>query len=132
LRVNGQTTDTFSVKLVGKWMLIKHTIPDKGGKSINRLAPDETTTYEFSKDGTYKVTYKDKTGMAVNKGKWKVTDKGKKIHLYNNKAVSPDSKVIIPESDDKTIIKLTAMELVLQEYRFDEQPIGTSYYTKQK
>ena len=129
--VFGQATDTSSEKLIGKWMLVKYTMPDTNGKPINRLALGETTIYEFSKDGTYKVTYKDKTAMAVNKGKWKIIDKEKKIHLYNNIVVSPDNKVIIPEFDDKPIIKLTATELVIQENRFDEILIGTSYYEKQ-
>ncbi len=127
----GQTTDTTSTKLIGKWLLVKHTILD-AGIAVNRLTPDQVYTYEFFENRTYNAVYKDRGGMALNKGNWKLIDAEKEIHLYDNKAVEPNSSVILPEYYDKPIISRSATELIIQEYLYDEQPIGTSYYAKQK
>jgi hypothetical protein len=127
----GQTTDTISTKLIGKWLLVKHTVSE-AGIAVDRLTSDQVYTYDFFKNMTYNAAYKDKGGMALIKGSWKLINAEKEIHFYDNKAVEPNSSIILPDYYDKPIINLSATELVIPEYLYDEEPIGTSYYIKQK
>ncbi|MES2133667.1 MAG: hypothetical protein V4506_15060 [Bacteroidota bacterium] len=126
----GQPTDTVSTKIIGKWLLVRHTLVEKG-VSTNKLTSNQTYTYQFNKDGTYNITYKDKKyGANVTAGKWKKIENGKKISLYENTDVPDDPMVLIGDHDLK-IIKLSSTDFVTEEYLFSEDPIGTSYYKKQ-
>ena len=126
----GQIIDSTSSKVVGKWLLVKHTLPEKG-KEKNFLTANDIYTQEFNADGTYQAKWFDKKlGATVNEGKWKLIDNGRKIHLYNISDV-PDDPIILISDHDLSIIKLTTTEFVTEEYLFTEAPIGRSYYEKQ-
>lgn len=126
----GQTTDSVSIKLTGKWLLVKHTLLENG-KLINKITPNQIYTYEFNADGTYQVSYFDKQlGTTLNAGKWKIIDNENKIHFYDNTDV-PDDPMISIGDHDLTIIKLTSTEFITEEYLFSEDPIGKSYYIHQ-
>ena len=55
LVLNGNTTDTTQLKLIGKWLLVKHLITH-GGKTTNEITGNENYTYNFAVNGTYSLT----------------------------------------------------------------------------
>lgn len=126
----GQTIDTNSTKITGKWILVKHILLENG-KLSNKLTNNQTFTYEFNIDGTYTWKCIDKSyGITTFKGKWEIADNGRTIHLYDNSDEPDDPKVTIADHDLK-IINLTATEFITEEYLFSENPIGKSYFKKQ-
>ena len=125
----GQSSSNSPTKMIGKWLLVKHTILENG-KLSNKLTTDEVYTYEFNRNGSYKVVYKDnKYGMNTNMGKWKIV--GNKIRLYNITDVPDDLQTLISDHT-LPIVKLTTTEFVTSEHLFSEGQAGTSYYTKKK
>ncbi len=84
--------------LPGKWVFNKYTETIKG-KTVERMQVDRSETYVFSANGTYKTTSKSGQEVFGAKGKWKVTDGGLKVRLYNNVDVPDDPNVEISDHD---------------------------------
>ena len=114
----------------GKWKLSKHTITKKGIIHVT-VDNNRTTTYEFMKNGTYRLV--DKTGkiQVLTKGKWKVTQSGTKVHLYTNEDVPNDPKVEIADHD-LNIILLKGQYYLTYSWGDSQYAPETDYYKKTK
>ena len=91
-----QTADSTKTKILGKWTIIKHTLPEKD-KAVDKFKSTETKIiYEFKKDGTYVLTsdwlFQGKWDKVVTVGKWKLSADSKQINLYDNKFLPPHDK----------------------------------------
>ena len=117
-------------KLKGKWLLVKHTLTEKG-KTDDLLTSNEVYTYDFAANGTYEVSYTNKKNESttVYKGKWKILNAGKKLRLYDNTLPSDPGRLVADKN--LPIIKLTSDEFVTKELLFGMDLLGTSYYKKQ-
>ena len=126
----GQKPVLAKSNLVGNWFLVKHLITD-GGKTTNEITSNEIYTYSFAANGTYSVNYinKQKESNTTYKGKWKLTNAGKTLSLYDNTLPS-DPKQLVGD-ENLPIIKLTATDFVTWELLFAMDMKGTSYYKKQ-
>ena|ERR1700730_9747560 len=125
------TPDTLKSNLAGRWLLVKHTIPDKG-KPVNELPADQVYSFEFRNNGTYSVIYDDRKNNAVTtlRGKWKIVNKGKTLKLYDNKSV-PDDPLHMIADRSLPIFSLTSTQFVIKELLFGMDIPGTSYYKRQ-
>ena len=123
-------TDTTQSKLVGKWLLVKHLITE-GGRTTNEVTANENYTYNFAANGTYSITYTNKKNESSTtyKGKWKLTNAGKTLFLYNN-TLPTDPKQLVADKN-LPITKLSATDFVTKELLFAMDMKGTSYYKKQ-
>jgi hypothetical protein len=123
-----QTTDSASTKIIGKWLLVKHLL-NENGTVKNKLTVDQTYTYEFFNDGTYKATFEDKkTGTQINTGKWKI-ENGKTLVLYESTLNLPDGQTLTVARLEIEIFKLTSTDLIIKQGLFSEFE-GKSYYKK--
>ena len=84
--------------LPGKWIFNKYT-ETINSKPVERMQVDRTDTYIFSANGTYQNSSKSGKEVFVSKGKWKVTDGGLKVRLYNNVDVPDDPNTEIADHD---------------------------------
>lgn len=119
--------------IIGKWLLVKHTVSDNKGKQKDIFEPGDVRTFEIFKTGRYKLTYTSKQpGIFIEEGDWDLLDTIKRtmsLKLFNNGLTGDDPGVsgfyALP------IKKLTKDELIIQEYIYYEKNlklIGTSYY----
>lgn len=132
LKLNAQT-DSISSYIIGKWQLVKHTLP-VNGKAVNKLTSNESSVFEFRKDGTYTNTFNNKStkeGPCITVGKWKVSADGKQIDTFENKFFPPWNKNAICADHPLLLVKFTQTEFVTKECMYSEDPAGTSYYKKQ-
>ncbi len=128
--VHGQSTDSIKAQIIGKWLLVKHTLLENK-KTVDKLTSDTKNIFEFKKDGTYKNTSTNKFGTVITVGKWKVSADKKAIDTYDNKFLPPWDKNAICADHPLNIIKLNKFEFVTNECLYSESPAGTSYYKKQ-
>ncbi len=127
-----QPIDSIKTKIVGKWILTKHTLLEKG-KLVNKFnAQEGKIIFEFKDDGTYVNTSADTLNSIVTVGKWKISTNKKNIDTYENKFLPPHDKDGICANHPLRIIKLTASEFITNEYFYSESAAGTSYYKKIK
>src|ERR1700722_16193187 len=114
----GQTTDSIKMKIVGKWLLVKHTLVEHL-KIVDKLTPDTKDTYEFKNDGAYRNTTTNKFGTVIVLGHWRISSDGKSIETYNNKFLPPSDHTGTTINNDADhplkIIKLTLNEFVPNE-----------------
>ena len=125
-----QTNNDPASKIPGKWLLVKHLYTEKG-KTEDLLTSNEVYTYDFSKDGTYSVTFVNKKNASttVYKGKWKIISGGKKLKLYD--VILPSDPKQLVNDDTLPIIRLTKDEFVTRELLFGMDLWGISHYKKQ-
>lgn len=114
--------------------MVKHTLVENS-KTVDKFNSDAKIVYEFSIDGSYKLTsafkYQGKWDTVVTVGKWKISSDNKNIELFNNKFLPPHDKDGTCADHPLVIVKLTATDFVTKEYWFSEDPAGTSTYIKQ-
>lgn len=117
-------------KFVGKWLLVKHTLTEKG-KTEDLLTSNEVYTYDFAANGTYAVSYTDKKkeSTTVYKGKWQVIGGGKKIRLYD--VILPSEPGRLVSDNLLPIVSISPTQFVIKELLFGMDLLGTSYYKKQ-
>ncbi len=128
--VQSQNTDSLSKKLAGKWLLTKHVIVDSSS-TIEHVDTNLTCTFEFFENGTCCVTYSDKRyGQTVNNGKWKFSNDGTKVLLFDIVDV-PDDPLVFISDHDMPVVSLTTTQFVINEYLFSESKMGASYYIRQ-
>jgi hypothetical protein len=125
-----QPASDVKTKLPGKWLLVKHTLTEKG-KTEDLLTPNEVYTYDFAANGTYEVSYTNKKNASttVYKGKWQVVTAGKKLRLYD--VILPAEPGRLVSDELLPIISISATQFVTKELLFGMDLMGTSYYKKQ-
>lgn len=126
-----QPGDSIKPKLTGKWLMVKHTLTEKG-KTDDLLTANEIYTFDFVANNTYTVSYTSKknNNTTIYKGKWQLTNGGKKLKLYDNNIVPAEQGRLVGDRL-LPIIKLTATEFVTKELLLGMDLLGTSYYKKQ-
>jgi hypothetical protein len=126
-----QSAAETKIKLVGKWLLVKHTLTEKG-KTDDLLTPNEIYTFDFAPGGNYQVSYVNKKNASttVYQGKWQVTPGGKKLKLFDNTIVPAEPGRLVADRL-LPIISLSASQFVTKELLFGMDLRGTSYYRKQ-
>ena len=126
-----QSAGNAKTNLAGKWLLVKHTLTEKG-KVDDLLTPNEIYTFDFAPGGSYAVSYTNKKNESttVYRGKWKFVNNGKQLNLYDNNTVPVDPKTLVGNKQ-LPVIRLTSKEFVTKELLFGMDLLGTSYYKKQ-
>lgn len=119
---------TFKLLVYGKWTLAKHTAT-KNGTTYSERILNRVSVYEFFKDGTYKLLDRYKTDQYQTKGKWKVIEGGKKVHLYNNVDI-PDKPDIEIADHDLNVTKISGEYFLSYSSGDTPNPPETDYYKK--
>lgn len=125
---NGQTLKTTDI--TGKWTFVKYT-ETVNGNVVERTQVDRIDVYIFLADGTYQSSSKTGKEIYRSKGKWKISDNGSKVRLYNNSDVPNMPDVEIGDHDLQ--IKFQKGKFYLT-YTFGDVSNGprTDYFKKSK
>lgn len=78
--------------IISKWVLNKYTETIKG-KAVDRMVTNVKSVYVFSANGTYMETSQEGKDVFITKGRWKLTDKGRKVRLNNNIPNDPSFEI---------------------------------------